>query len=160
MLRKARHLNADLRLQRLFSSKRSICPITLTHPKVIRKQSLNTVLDNAAIKQEQKPISNTVSNTVDSFTLKQEIDAMFAEVTVSPKVVDKFVWNKLQGCTASDISNFMRLLGKKKNTPNLILKRHLLAIATQLARMTSARWDYASVSFVLYGLQSVREGDA
>ena len=54
----------------------------------------------------------------------------------------------------------MRLLGKKKNTPNLILKRHLLAIATQLARMTSARWDYASVSFVLYGLQSVREGDA
>ena len=31
MLRKAKHLNADFRLKRLFSSKRTICPTTLSH---------------------------------------------------------------------------------------------------------------------------------
>ena len=74
--------------------------------------------------------------------------------------VDAFVKGWLPGCTVREISDFMRITGKKsRNKSHLHLKRNLPAIASRLEKSTTATWRYRDISAVLYGLQCLVEDD-
>ena len=79
----------------------------------------------------------------------------------SSKIDDAYVEEWQPGCTVREISDFMRITGKKSsgNKSHFHLKRHLPAIASQVEILSSASWRPIDISATLYGLQCLVEDD-
>jgi hypothetical protein len=74
--------------------------------------------------------------------------------------IDAFVKDWLPGCSVREISNFMRISGKKSmNESHLHLKRHLPSIASRIENLSSDSWRPIDVAAALYGLQCLSEDD-
>ena len=73
---------------------------------------------------------------------------------------DTFVDELLADCSKSDISNFMRIAGKRsrKNTASHMTRR-LPDLSRKLDSMVSSEWSYREISNIFYGLQCCKESD-
>ena len=72
--------------------------------------------------------------------------------------VDNFVRNRIHLCGNYDLSNFIRLVGRKsRNKTYLFLKSNLPDIAIRLDE--SSAWTLSQVCFILYGQQTMIESD-
>ena len=73
---------------------------------------------------------------------------------------DAFVDELLADCSKSDISNFIRIAGKRsRNNTALHMIRRLPDISRKLDSMASSVWSYREISNIIYGLQCCRESD-
>ena len=73
---------------------------------------------------------------------------------------DAFVDDFLLKCSKFELSNFIRIAGKKSrnNTaPHMI--RRLPDFARKLDSMVSSTWNYKDIAYIMYGLQSCKESD-
>ena len=84
-----------------------------------------------------------------------------ADVDVTAKHFDACLETWLQKSGTSGVSNFVRIIGKKSKTNDLLyMRRNLPLIASRLDRLSSLKWDISSISNVLYSLHGHEETDA
>ena len=91
-----------------------------------------------------------------------KMNAAFANGAVGEleKKFDTFLDELLSNCTIADITNFVRISGKRSsNDLTLHMMRRLPDIAGKLKSLESSKWIFMDVSFIIYGLQSCCESD-
>ena len=93
---------------------------------------------------------------------RSSIDTMFSDRNVCDRAMfDSFVKCRLNDCDAETMAALFRLSGRKsRGKSSDLLKQHLPAIASRLQTLSSSQWRYMDFSFVIYGLQCIREKDA
>ena len=101
------------------------------------------------------------SNYIKSVQVRRQLDALFADPNVSTIKFESFINERLHMCNNADIASLMRLSGKRLKSGTLLtLKSHLPLIAHRLKELTTSRWMFMHMSFIIYGLQSLYESDS
>ena len=73
---------------------------------------------------------------------------------------DTYLDELLSNCTIADVTNFVRISGKRSNNDlSLHMMRRLPDIAGKLKSLESSEWMFMDVSFIIYGLQLCCESD-
>ena len=109
---------------------------------------------------ESDPISKSLRRSPSDFNTHITSMCSSSSSDGGCSAVDAFVKGWLPGCTVREISDFMRITGKKsRNKTRLHLKRNLPAIASRIKKLPTVSWRYRDISAVVYGLQCLREDD-
>lgn len=96
----------------------------------------------------------------DSNELKVEMEALFADTHLSKTTVDMFLYDRIDQCDVSNLSNLMRLSGKlMKTRKDLLLKIHMPVIGSRIEMLSSSSWSFMNIAFTFYGLQRMKEND-
>ena len=104
------------------------------------------------------PKSNQLRKS--SVDFNAHIISMFPPAGGKSSDIDLFVNDWLPECTAREISDFVRIAGKKSRVKSYLhLKRHLPTIASRIEDLSLVSWKPINVSAVLYGLQCFQEDD-
>ena len=129
------------------------------HERTVKSELSMRESGPRVIKGHQRgPISNSSRRLPSEFNA--DVTGMYSSSGGKSSDVDAFVKEWLPGCTVREISNFMRITGKKsRNKSHLHLKRHLPAIASRIESLSSVSWRPIDVSAALYGLQCLAEDD-
>ena len=107
---------------------------------------------------ESNPITKASMRKSPDFNTR--VTSMYSSTGGESSDVDAFVKGWLPGSTPREISDFMRITGKKsRNKSHLHLKRNLPAIVSRIEELSTATWKYPAISAVLYGLQCLLEDD-
>ena len=121
-------------------------------------RNINKALGNGTERQKR---SDSISKPRSQGELKADMDLLFCNRNICDKVLfDKFMRESFKDCKIRNISNFMRLAGKKSRSKSTYyLKKHLPYIASRLQSSIHSSWRYLDISFVIYGLQCLDEND-
>ena len=106
--------------------------------------------------------STARSSRMTSFEFNAHLTSMYSSSSSCDESsdVDAFVMGWLPGCSVREMSDFMRITGKKsRNKTHLHLKRNLPAIASRIEKLSTASWRSRGISAVVYGLQCLLEDD-
>ena len=107
---------------------------------------------------QSNPTSNVSRKSF--FDFNAHVTSILSSPGGEPSIIDAFVKEWLPGCSVNEVSNFMRISGKKsKYKSYLHLKRHLPSIASRIESLLSYSWRPKDVSSALYGLQCLQEND-
>ena len=121
-------------------------------------RNINKALGNGTERQKR---SDSISKPRSQGELKADMDLLFCNRNICDKVLfDNFMRESFKDCKIRNISNFMRLAGKKSRSKSTYyLKKHLPYIASRLQSSIHSSWRYLDISFVIYGLQCLDEND-
>lgn len=94
--------------------------------------------------------------------LSTEIHYLFRDRdTCNRELFEHFVKHRLDICDASQITNFIRLAGRKsKSKSYLLLVENLRYVALKLEKLKSHPWSFKNISRVIYGLQCLSVKDS
>ena len=104
--------------------------------------------------------STSNSSRKPSFDFNAHVTGILSSASGKPSAIDDYMEEWLPGCTVCEVSNFMRILGKKsRDKSHLHLKRHLPIIASRIENLLSDSWRPIDVAAMLYSLQCLQEDD-